>query len=46
MILKVKTGKPAETVKKEFLDLFGKTNLKSYKKFKKEFKKKLKVSLL
>ncbi|CAK86055.1 unnamed protein product (macronuclear) [Paramecium tetraurelia] len=45
MILKVKTGKPAETVKKEFLDLFGKTNLKSYKKFKKEFKKKLKVSL-
>ncbi|CAD8172848.1 unnamed protein product [Paramecium octaurelia] len=42
MILKVKTGKPAETVKKDFLDLFGKTHLKPYKKFKKEFKKKLK----
>lgn len=46
MILKIKTGKPAESVKKDFLDLFGKANIKSYKKFKKEFKKKLKVSLL
>ncbi|CAD8162308.1 unnamed protein product [Paramecium pentaurelia] len=42
MILKIKTGKPAESVKKDFLNLFGKTNIKSYKKYKKEFKKKLK----
>ncbi|CAD8080719.1 unnamed protein product [Paramecium sonneborni] len=41
MILKVKTGKPAEHVKRKFLEVFGKPNLKFYKKYKKDFKKKL-----
>ncbi|CAD8087669.1 unnamed protein product [Paramecium sonneborni] len=41
MILKIKTGKPAEDDKKRFIEVFEKPNIKLYKKFKKEFKKKL-----
>ena len=45
MVFKVKTGKPAEVIKKEFLEVFGKNTLKPYKKFKKDFRKNLKVSI-
>lgn len=46
MTLKVKTGKPAEKIKKEFVNSFTKAQIKQHKKYKKDFKKKLKVSLI